>query len=344
MNVYTEVNVEEYERVIYCENSKVGLRAWVAVHSTKLGPALGGCRMWNYDKEEDAMFDLLRLSKGMTYKNALANLDLGGGKSVIWADAQIDKTPELFEAMGEFVEYLGGIYIIAEDVGITVDDVVLMGTKTSYTASRVVGNPGPFTARGIYAGIIAACEYKIGMVNNDSIKIAIQGAGSVGYSLAKCLAETSKYKFDLIVGDINDGAVSRMVTDFGATAIEHNAIFDVDCDVFAPCALGGILNNNTIPRLKCAIVAGSSNNQLLEPYHADDLMARDILYAPDYVINAGGVIAIAADDGSGTFDTAEMVKKIDGIGNTLKQIFIEAEAEGVSTPVIADRIAERRLI
>jgi len=344
MNVYTELNVDGYERVVYCENNEAGLRAWVAIHNTKLGPALGGCRMWNYDDEEDAIFDLLRLSKGMTYKNAMANLDLGGGKSVIWADSKIDKTPELFDAMGEFIEYLGGIYIIAEDVGITVDDIAAIGNKTSHVASKTLGNPGPYTARGIYAGIIAACEYKLGMVREDSIKVVIQGAGSVGYSLAKYLSESSRYKFDLFVGDINDGAVNRMVTDFGATAVDHNAILYTGCDVFAPCALGGILNNNTIPTLKCSIVAGSANNQLLEPHHADDLKARGILYAPDYVINAGGVIALGLDDGSGNFDMDTMLKKVDDIGYTLKQIFVEADAAGVSTMTIADEIAERRLI
>lgn len=344
MNMYTELVVDGYERVVYCENNEVGLRAWIAVHSTKLGPSLGGCRMWDYDTKEDAMFDLLRLSKGMTYKNALANLDLGGGKSVIWADAKIDKTPELFKAMGEFVEHLGGIYIIAEDVGITVEDITAMSKTTKYAASSAIGNPGPYTAQGIYAGILETCEYAMDLNAVTEIKVAIQGAGSVGYSLAKLLAETSSIKFDIFVADINSDAVNRMVMEFGATAVEYDDIYDVDCDIFTPCALGGILNDETIPRLKCSIVAGSANNQLLEPRHADMLAARGILYAPDYVINAGGVIMIGLDSSDEDFDKNDALLKVNEIGETLKQIYIESATTGITTPDIADKIAERRLV
>lgn len=345
MNVYTELDIDDYERVVKCVNDEVGLIAWIAIHSIKLGPSFGGCRMWKYNTEEEAVTDVLRLSKGMTYKNALAGLPLGGGKSVIWGDAKTQKTPELIEAMGEFVEYISGDYIIAEDVGMTVEDIMAMRAKTKYTVSRSAGNPGPFTAHGVAVGIMAACDHKFG--NVSEISVVIQGIGSVGYHLTKILAQTSRVKFKILVTDINDSAVDRVVKEFGVIPLttwhREQAIYSMNCNVFAPCALGGIINDDTIGDFRCDIIAGSANNQLLEDRHGVALNDMGILYAPDYVINAGGVIMVSGDREDGTFDKNLAFEKVNNIGNTLTEIFEESKVTGIPTHIIADKIAEKRL-
>lgn len=343
MNTYTELDVDGYERVVKCVNKDVGLRAWIAIHSTKLGPSLGGCRMWNYDTENEALTDVLRLSKGMTYKAALSGLSLGGGKSVIWGDSTTHKTPELLEAMGEFVEYVGGDYIIAEDVGTSVNDIVTMRKKTDYTVSKVAGDPGPFTAQGVFVGIKAACMHKYGTDDLSDVSVAIQGAGSVGLALAKKLLKSGALK--VVVSDINESALKK-ASEIGAFALpewKSGGLISHRCDVFAPCALGGIINEQTLGAMRFDIIAGSANNQLLLPEHGERLHEMGILYAPDYVINAGGVIMVGGDRVDGSFDKKAALKQVNNIYNTLTEIFEESKATDVATHIIADKLAERRL-
>jgi len=294
MNVYTELDVDDYERVVKCVNEEVELTAWIAIHSTKLGPSLGGCRMWKYDTEEDAVTDALRLSKGMTYKNSLSGLKLGGGKSVIWGDSKTQKTPELIDAMGEFVEYMDGDYIIAEDVGMTVEDIMAMRTKTTHTVSRTAGDPGPFTATGVFIGIRAACKFKYGTDDLSNISIAVQGAGSVGLTLIDFLVLA---RAKVIVTDINDEALDR-AEELGAIPLrgyKSGGFISHNCNVFAPCALGGIINDRSLGAMGFDTIAAPANNQLLEDRHGIALNNKGILYAPDYVINAGGVIMVSGD-------------------------------------------------
>jgi len=336
MNKYEELSIDDYERVIFCENNEVKLKSFIAIHSTKMGPALGGCRLWNYDSKEEALTDALRLSKGMTYKNALAGLKLGGGKSIIWGK---EKTPELFEAMGEFVEYVGGKYIIAEDVGINYHDIKIMANKTKYTVNLSLKDPGPITAQGVYAGILAACKFKYNTSNLRDLKIAVQGIGSVGLSLIKLLLNDGAMVF---AADINRNNLNK-ARSLGAITISSTDIHTIPgCNIFAPCAMGGFLNDNTIPQLTCDIVAGSANNQLLEETHGQKLFDRKILYAPDFVINAGGVIMVSAGTKNG-FNTDEMINKVNNIGNTLLDIFNKSKNNKLPTNVIANNMAEEIL-
>lgn len=338
MNTYTEVIANNHKRVVYCENDKVGLKAWIAVHNTNLGPALGGTRMWNYESYNVGLTDALRLSKGMSYKNAMANLSLGGGKGVIWGDARKDKTEELLRAYAEFVEYMGGDYLTAEDVGLKVTDIEFIKqiTQHAYGLPNGSGNPAPHTACGVYAGIKSAVNYKLPNKDLDRLVVAVQGVGQVGYHLCKLLHEDG---IILYVSDINQEALDRVVNDFGATVVTD--IHKVDADVFSPCALGAILNPTTIPEMNCSIVAGSANNQLLTNADGEALRDANILYAPDYVINAGGVIAIAYEYRDNGYDGLE--RDIDKIGETLTEVYRRAEAEGVPTNIIADKIAEERM-
>jgi leucine dehydrogenase len=296
--------------------------------------------MWPYASEEEALTDALRLSRGMTYKSALAGLPLGGGKSVIIGDPRKDKSEALFLAMGRFVNSLGGRYIVAEDVGIKVADVQTMARETDHVAGipeKGSGDPSPATGFGVYVGLKAAVRHKMGLEELRGVRVAIQGLGAVGQNLARYLAADGA---KLVVADIDQEAVARAVADFDAKAVEPESIYDQDVDVFAPCALGAIINDETLPCLKCSIVAGSANNQLAEPRHGVAAREAGILYAPDYVINAGGVINISHEGPD--YDQAKAFAHVARIGETLDEIFRLAETRGVPTAEAADELAEAR--
>ncbi len=340
MSLFTHPDFDGHEEVAYFHDPESGLKAIVAVHNLSRGPALGGCRTWPYESEDEALTDVLRLSRGMTYKSALAGLDYGGGKSVIIGDSRRDKTPALFRALGRFIETLGGRYIVAEDVGIDVEDVEAMARETDHVAgipSRGAGDPSPATAYGVYMGIRAAVQHRLGHDEICGLKVAVQGLGHVGAELCRLLARDGA---GLIVSDIHEASVARVVAELGAEAVEPDAIYEAEADVFAPCALGAIINTETIARLGSPIVAGSANNQLAEPDDGRELRRRAILYAPDYVINAGGIIYLS-HEGPG-FQHNRAVARVAGIHDTLLEIFRRADAERVPTSEAADRMAEER--
>ncbi len=338
----TKVDHPEYrdhERVIFGNDPETGLSTIIAVHDTRLGPAMGGCRMWPYDSLEDALNDALRLSHGMTYKNAVAGLDFGGGKAVILGHPGKHKTPELLASFGRHVDQLGGSYITGEDVGLTPADMEVIARETEHvrgTSQTRRGDPSPYTALGVYHGIVAALDHAFADGDPRGRIVSVQGLGNVGFALARLLHQAGA---KLVVSDINAEVVRRAVQEFGAETVDTEYAHRVRADVFAPCALGSILNDDTIADLEAPIVAGAANNQLAEVRHGVALMERSILYAPDYVINAGGVICLAGDQVS---DTA-LETNVRGIGRTLATIFAQAESEGKTTTGIADRIAEERL-
>ena len=340
MPVFSSPDFDRHEQVVFCHDEASGLKAIIAIHNTSRGPALGGCRMWAYASEEEALTDVLRLSRGMTYKSALANLPYGGGKSVIIGDSRLDKSPALFRAMGAAVQRLAGRYIVAEDVGISVPDVEFMQQETRHvagTTSGGSGDPSPATAYGVYMGLRAAVKHKLGRDKLEGLTIAVQGLGHVGQYLCRHLAEDGAR---LIVTDINEPAVQAAMAEFDAQRVAPDEIYAVDCDVFAPCALGAVINDDTLEFLKAKVIAGSANNQLAEPRHGDILKQRGVLYAPDYVINAGGVINISHEGPA--YDKDKAFAHVAEIHDTLLEIFRRAEAEGLSTATAADRIAEER--
>lgn len=337
MNRYSTINIQGYEKVVRCDNSDVGFTAWIAIHNSNRGPALGGCRVWNYSKTEDAIFDVLRLSKGMTYKNSLARLPLGGGKSVVHADInQIDRVA-LFSAMGRFVDTLDGRYITAEDVNTTVEDMAVVKQFTPHVATvGASGNPSPFTAYGVYCGIKACVRFKYGRDTLKGLTVAVQGVGETGGRLAEMMAADG---CTLIVSDINPGNIARLRTRCVFTEVAPEEIYSASCDILSPCALGGTINATTIPRLKCAIIAGSANNQLLEENDGGRLFARNILYAPDYAINAGGVINISCEIGQ-PYNEIEAKEKTARIGDTVTTILHESRKLQQPTNLVANRMAE----
>lgn len=335
---------KDHEQVAYLHDKKTGLKAFIAVHDTSLGPSAGGCRMWKYDNELDALSDALRLSRGMSYKNAMAGLKLGGGKAVIIANSKTDKTEELFRAFGRFVHSLGGKYISAEDVGISVEDMEIVSEETPYVAGlnkgeHASGDPSPFTATGTYLGIKAAVKHQLGRDEVSGLTVAVQGVGHVGYYLCKHLHENGA---KLLVCDINQDALERVVKEFGAVVVATDEIISADADVLAPCALGAILNDDSIGSLKATIIAGAANNQLARDDHGQLLMDKGILYAPDYVINAGGIINVAAET-RGEYDQAWVNAKVDNIYNTLITIFERSRTEKRPTNLIADEMAQEIL-
>lgn len=330
-----------HEQVAYLHDKKTGLKAFIAIHDTSLGPAAGGCRMWKYDNELDALSDALRLSRGMSYKNAMAGLKLGGGKAVIIGDSKTDKSEEIFRAFGRFVHSLGGKYISAEDVGISVEDMEIVSEETPHVAGlnkgeHASGDPSPFTATGTYIGIKAAVKHQLGKDDVKGLTVAVQGVGHVGYYLCKHLHENGA---KLLVSDINQAALDRVADEFGATIVATDEIISADADVFAPCALGAIINDDTIDTIKATIIAGAANNQLARDEHGQKLMQKNILYAPDYVINAGGIINVAAET-RGEYDETWVNKKVDNIYNSLTAIFERSKAEKRPTNLIADEMAQ----
>ncbi|WP_105199175.1 MULTISPECIES: Leu/Phe/Val dehydrogenase [unclassified Pseudoalteromonas] len=339
MAVFNQVDFDNHEQVVFCSDKESGLKAIIAVHNTKLGPAVGGCRLWNYASDEDAVTDVLRLSKGMTYKNAVARLPFGGGKSVIIGDAKTIKSEALFRAFGKQLERMGGSYYSAEDVNITTGDVMVMHKETNYVMGLEgkSGNPSPFTALGTFLGIKAAYQHKHGHQNLEGVKVAVQGLGAVAYDLCKHLHNAGA---ELFVTDINEESVARVVNAFNATAVGIDEIYDLDVDVYAPCALGATVNDNTIPRLKAGIIAGCANNQLAESRHGEILREKGVLYAPDYVINAGGIINVYYETKEEGYSAEAATKHVEGIYDTLIEIFQRSDVEQVSTHVVADELAE----
>ena len=347
MSVFEHPEFDAHEQIVFCNDKKSGLQAIIAIHNVNRGPALGGCRRWAYATGEEALTDVLRLSRGMTYKAALAELPFGGGKSVILApehEQSADERSALYAAMGRFVETLGGRYTAAEDVGTSVEDVETMGQNTRHIAGVPAGgggDPSPATAYGTMHGIKAAVRHKLGTDSLGDVCIAVQGLGHVGFNLCRYLAAEGAR---LIVSDINEEAVARAVRDLDARAVATDEIVAAEADVFAPCALGAVIDDASIETLKAKIVAGSANNQLAERRHGEALRERGVLYAPDYVINGGGLINISYESqiAGAPYDKAKAYAHIARIGDTLTQIFELAEREGVATSLAADRIAENR--
>lgn len=343
MEIFEVMERKNYEQLVFCQDQTSGLKAIICIHNTTLGPALGGTRMWNYAKEEDAIRDVLRLARGMTYKNAAAGLNFGGGKTVIIGDSRVQKNEVLFRALGRFVQSLNGRYITAEDVGTSVRDMewvrqetkFVTGLPSSYGSS---GDPSLMTARGVWKGMKAAAKEAFGSDSLEGKKIAVQGLGHVGYYLVKHLQEEGAR---LIVTDLNPEAVQNVVQETGAKAVRSDEIYAVDCDIFAPCALGAVINDQTIPLLKCQVVAGSANNVLAEERHGDMLHELGILYTPDYVINAGGVINIAEEfDG---YNDERALKKVEGVYDNVVNVIELAKRDHIPTWQAADRVAEERI-
>ncbi|MEZ6195191.1 MAG: Glu/Leu/Phe/Val dehydrogenase dimerization domain-containing protein [Planctomycetota bacterium] len=339
-----EIRVEGYERVVRATDDETGLRAIISVHDTTLGPALGGMRMWNYASDDAAMTDVLRLSEGMTYKSAIARTGLGGGKSVIIGDAKKIKTPELMRSMGRFVDSLGGLYITAEDVNIGVRDLECVSETTRHVTglSREKGgsgNPSPYTAHGVFLGIKTCLADVFGSDDPRGRHVAIQGVGAVARTLIDKLIAAGA---TVTATDIDEEKIALVRENHPQVAwVEPDAIYDVACDVFAPCALGAILDDGTLPRLSCKIVAGAANNQLADDRHGEMLLERGILYAPDFVINAGGIVNVSCEFEPGGYDEDVAMKKISNIAEALRSTFAHARAEGIDTNRAAEEVARK---
>jgi len=341
MKVFDTLSELGHEQVVLCHDKSTGYRGIIAIHDTTLGPALGGTRFWNYESDDAAITDALRLSRGMTYKNAVAGLNLGGGKSVIIGDNRTANREMIFRAHGRFVESLGGRYVTAEDVGTGTADMDYVHMETEYVAglANKSGDPSPVTARGVFRSILASAQHRWGSTDLTGKTITIQGCGNVGRYLAK---ELTAVGAKLIVSDIRADKVKAIVDECGATAVEGDAIFSQKADLFAPCALGGILNDDTIPKLNVEIVCGGANNQLLEPKkHGEALEKRNILYGPDFVANAGGVINVYSELAGWTRERA--LRKADEIYDTLLGVYQISKEQGLLTYDAADKLAERRL-
>jgi len=330
-----------HEQVVFWSEPRLGYRGIIALHDTTLGPALGGTRFWNYEHEADAVLDALRLARGMTYKAAISGLALGGGKSVIWGDNRVADREMIFRAHGRAVQSLGGRYVTAEDVGTSPADMAYIALETDHVVGLegTSGDPSPVTAYGVYRGIKACARARYGDDSLEGRHVAVQGLGSVGYHLCEDLAREGAR---LTVTDIDAGRIERVVDEFDAEAVVPDAIIDVDADIFAPCALGAVINDETIPRLKCDIVAGSANNQLARTnVHGPKLHEAGILYAPDYVINAGGVINVYGEIHEWTPEQSR--RKAGEIYDSLLKIFAVADAEGIAPDAAANRVAEQRI-
>ncbi|MFN3241993.1 MAG: Leu/Phe/Val dehydrogenase [Planctomycetota bacterium] len=339
----TEIPVEGYERVVRGVDPQSGLHAIVAVHDTTLGPALGGLRMWNYASEEEALFDVKRLAKGMSYKSAVAHTGLGGGKAVMIGDAKTIKSEALYLGMGRLVDSLGGLYTTAEDVNTTIEDLNIVRRSTKYVSGLAredggSGNPSPYTAYGVYLGVRAALGWAYDNDDPKGRKIAIQGVGAVGGPLAERLAEAGA---EVYAYDRNQKRLQELADGYGVKIVAEDEILSMECDLLAPCALGGILNDETIPALKTKVVAGAANNLLLKPEHGKMLNDRGVLYAPDYVINAGGIVNVSVEFHDGGYDEAVALQKIERIPQALKELWTIAKEENIPPSDAADRLAQR---
>ena len=340
MEITEKITNTDHEQVFVARDEASGYHGIIAIHSTALGPAVGGTRFWHYDTEDEALTDALRLSQGMTYKNALPGLPLGGGKSIIIGNSKTVNREALLRAHGRFVDTLNGRYITAEDVGTSPADMDIVRLETRYVAGLLdrSGDPSPFTARGVFRAIQASSKFRWDTDDLSGVTVAMQGCGHVGYNLAKFLHESGA---KLIVTDVNHDNVARVVDEFAAKDVEPGEIYGVTADIFAPCALGGVINDATIPELNVQIVAGAANNQLAAVRHGAVLRERNILYAPDYVANAGGVLNGCIELLG--WDAEHALRKVDGIYDTILSIFESAQAQGITTNEAADRLAEERL-
>lgn len=341
---FEDITPEGYEKIVKCEDAESGLKAVIAVHNTTLGPALGGLRMWPYASWDDAVFDVRRLSKGMTYKSAVADTGLGGGKSVIIGNPKTDKTEALFRAMGKFVDSFEGKYITAEDVGTTVQDMVNVRKETKRVTGLPIdlgssGDPSPWTALGTFLGIKACLEEVFGSGDFTGRTVAVQGVGHVGEYLCDHLHQAGA---KLIIADIAREKVEEVAKRTGAQIADPADILFVECDVLAPCALGAVVNDESLPKLDTKIIAGAANNILLREDHGDRLREAGILYAPDYVINAGGIINVSIEV-EGEYDEDRSRAKVENIYVALKRVFEIARAENISTNAASNRLAEERL-
>jgi leucine dehydrogenase len=343
MGVFDHAEFDNHESLHYFYDEPTGLKAIIAVHSTALGPAAGGTRRWNYSKDADALTDVLRLSRGMSYKNAVAGLNFGGGKAVILGSDDTPKSPELFRAFGRCVDSLGGKYVTAEDVGCSTDDMRHVREETPFvsglpqSAGDAGGDPSPWTALGCYQGIEAAAQARLGADSLKGLRVAVQGVGHVGLHLCRLLHEAGA---ELVIADVNRDNLKMTTDELPATVVSPPDILFADVDVLAPCALGNILTSMTIPKIKAKIVAGAANNQLSTPADGIRLAERDILYAPDYVINAGGIISVAAEYyGEGSEE--DVRADVGRIRNRLQDIFKETQETGRPTHELADELARK---
>lgn len=348
MTLFDSPDFEGHEGVHAFFDEKTGLKSIVAIHSTARGPAAGGCRMWDYSSADAAVTDALRLSRGMSYKNAMAELDLGGGKAVIIGDSRSQKTPELFEAFGRAVDSLNGKYWTAEDVGVSPADLESTRKTTRFVAgleghAAASGDPSPVTAEGVFRGVRLCVERAL---NRDlkGVRVAIQGVGHVGGYLAEKLHAAGAI---LTIADVNQAALNAVAAKTGATIVSTDAIFDVEADVFAPCALGGAISAATLPRLKAGIIAGAANNQLADAMIGQAVFDRGVLYAPDYVINGGGIINVAAEirglEAGAAFDGDWVAAKLDRLAQTLAEVIDQSIAEKRPANLVADEIARARI-
>ena len=343
MTVFSHPEFDQHESVHQFQDAATGLRCIIAIHSTVLGPAAGGCRRWTYQNDADAITDALRLSKGMTYKNAVAGLKFGGGKSVILANDDSPKSDALFRAFGRAVDALGGRYVTAEDVGISVEDMRRVNQSTPYVSglsqdgTGAGGDPSPWTALGVYLGLETAVRERLGRDSLAGLKVAVQGVGNVGFHLCRLLHQADA---QLIIADVNPINLQRVSNSMPATVLSPDEILFSDVDALSPCALGAVLTQDTIPKLRTKVIAGAANNQLAT--HADGtlLTQHDILYAPDYVINAGGIISVAYEY-QGETSTRQVQTDVEQIPVRLQSIFAEARSTGKHTHDIADELARR---
>lgn len=342
--IFGAESFRNHEQLVFCQDDETGLKAIIGIHSTTLGPALGGTRMWNYDNESDAIRDVLRLSRGMSYKAAISGLNLGGGKAVIIGDSRKDKTDALMRKFGQFVNSLSGRYITAEDVGITTHDMEMVKMETDHVTGIPVsmggsGDPSPVTAYGVFMGLKASAKYKWGSDDLSGKKVFVQGIGHVGETLVKHLTEAGA---DVSIHDIHEDRLQEVHKAYGSSIFRGNDIFEADMDIYAPCALGATVNNDSISRMKCQIIAGAANNQLAnEQIHGEMLKEKGILYAPDFLINAGGLINVYSEIAN--YDRAESLRNTENIYNTTLDIFKRSEIENITTHSAALKIAMDRI-
>lgn len=342
--VFGQVSFDGHEQVVFCHDKDTGLKAIIGIHNTVLGPALGGTRMWNYTNEWEALNDVLRLSRGMTFKNSISGLNLGGGKAVIIGDAKTQKTPELMRRFGQFVDSLSGKYITAEDVGMETKDMDTVNEVTKHVAGISVerggsGNPSPVTAYGVFMGMKAAAKYKFGSDNLEGKSVLVQGIGHVGESLVKHLTESGAL---VTITDINEERVNQVGAKYGAKIFTGADLYSADVDIYAPCALGATINDETINKIKASVIAGAANNQLAnEAVHGKILKEKGILYAPDFLINAGGVINVYSEIVKWT--NAQVMEKTENIYNTALEIFKYADDNNITTHQAAFSMAQKRI-
>lgn len=342
--VFGQISFDDHEQVVFCNDKDTGLKAIIGIHNSVLGPALGGTRMWNYANEWEALNDVLRLSRGMTYKSAITGLDLGGGKAVIIGDAKTQKTPELMRKFGAFVHSLSGRYITAEDVGMETKDMDIVNDVTPYVTGISEsrggsGNPSPITALGVFMGMKAAAKYKFGSDNLSGKKVLVQGIGHVGETLVDYLAKEGAL---IEISDINEARLEEVSKKYGASIFRGSDMYASDVDIYAPCALGATINDDTVHKIQAKIIAGAANNQLAdENVHGPILMQRGILYAPDFLINAGGIISVNSEIAK--YDHAETIRRTENIYNTTLEIFDYAVANNVTPQKAAMALAEIRI-